>query len=77
MPGLLPSMGVGEMVLGPITMLTAIEDAASSGQKIYASQIEYLSGKTADQVANYLSQYSADNGWIPRSKAKRVKLAAG
>ncbi len=77
MPGLLPSMGVGELVLGPITALTAIEDAASSGQKIYASQIEYLSGKTADQVANYLSQYSADNGWIPRSKAKRVKLAAG
>jgi hypothetical protein len=77
MPGLLPSMGVGELVLGPITALTAIEDAASSGQKIYSSQIEYLSGKTADQVANYLSQYSADNGWIPRSKAKSVKLAAG
>jgi hypothetical protein len=77
MPGLLPSMGVGELVLGPITALTAIEDAASSGQKIYSSQIEYLSGKTAEQVANYLSQYSADNGWISRSKAKSVKLAAG
>ncbi len=77
MPGVLPSMGVGEVVLGPITALTMIEDAASSGQKIYASQIEYLAGQTADQVANYLSQYAADNGWIPRSKAKPVKLAAG
>ena len=75
MPGLLASMGVGEMVLGPITAITLVEDAASSGQKIYSSQIEYLAGKTADQVANYLSQYSADNGWIPRSKAKSVKLA--
>ena len=77
MPGLLPSMGVGQMVLGPITAITMVEDAASSGQKIYSSQMEYLAGKTADQVANYLSQYEADNGWIPRSKAKSVKLAAG
>jgi hypothetical protein len=77
MPGLLPSMGAGELVLGPITAITMIEDAASSGQKIYASQIEYLAGKTADQVSNYVSQYAADNGWIPRSKAKPVKLAAG
>ena len=77
MPGLLPSMGVGQLVLGPITALTMVEDAASSGQKIYSSQMEYLAGKTADQVANYLSQYEADNGWIPRSKAKSVKLAAG
>jgi hypothetical protein len=77
MPGLIPSMGVGQMVLGPITAITMIEDAASSGQKIYSSQIEFLAGKTADQVSNYLSQYAADNGWIPRSKAKRVKLAAG
>ncbi len=76
MPGILLSMGAGEFLLGPITMITAVEDAASSGQKIYSSQIDYLAGKTADQMANYLSQYSADEGWIPLSKAKRVKLAA-
>ena len=75
MPGVLPSMGVGELVLGPITLITSIEDALSSGQKIYSSQIEYLVGKTADQVADYLSQYSADEGWIPRNKAKSVKFA--
>jgi len=75
MPGVLPSMGAGELVLGPINLITAIKDAASSGQKIYSSQIEYLAGKTADQVADYLSQYSADEGWIPRNKAKSVKFA--
>lgn len=75
MPGVLPAMGVGEVVLGPITVITAIEDAASSGQKIYSSQIEYLAGQTAAQVAAYLSQYSADQGWIPRSRAKTVKYA--
>ena len=75
MPGVLPSMGAGELMLGPIKLITAIKDAASSGQKIYSSQIEYLAGKTADQVAAYLSQYSADEGWIPRNKAKSVKFA--
>ena len=68
-------MGAGELVLGPINLITAIKDAASSGQKIYSSQIEYLAGKTADQVADYLSQYSADEGWIARNKAKSVKFA--
>jgi hypothetical protein len=77
MPGVLASMGVGELLLGPISAITAIQDAASSGQKIYSSQIEYLAAKTGDQVANYLSQYSADHGWIPYSKAKPVKLVAG
>jgi hypothetical protein len=75
MPGVLPSMGIGELVLGPINLITAIKDAASSGQQIYSSQIEYLAGKTADQVADYLSQYSADEGWIPRNQAKSVKFA--
>jgi len=75
MPGVLPSMGAGELVLGPINLITAIKDAALSGQKVYSSQIEYLAGKTADQVADYLSQYSADEGWIPRNQAKSVKFA--
>lgn len=76
MPGLAASMGLGELVLGPITAITAIEDAASSGQKIYSSQIEYLAGETSDQVARYMSQYAAQEDWIPRSKAKSVHLAS-
>jgi hypothetical protein len=74
MPGMAASMGFGELVLGPITAITAIEDAASSGQKIYSSQIEYLANETSDQVARYLSQYSADEGWIARRKAESVHL---
>ena len=76
MPGIAASMGVGEMFIGPITAITAIEDAVSSGQKIYSSQVEYLAGETSDQVAGYMSQYAASEGWIPKSKAERVKLAS-
>lgn len=76
MPGIAASMGLGELVLGPVTALTAAENAASSGQKIYSSQIEYLAGESGNEVARYLSQYSAAQGWIPTSKAKSVHLAS-
>ena len=75
MPGVAASLGMGEMFVGPITLISGIEDAVSSGQKIYSSQIEYLAGETSDQVARYLSQYAASEGWISRSKAKSVHLA--
>jgi hypothetical protein len=76
MPGLLPSLGVGELFIGPITALAKVKDAASSGQKIYSSQIDHLAGKTGDEVARYLSQYAAHEGWIPRERAQSVRLAA-
>jgi hypothetical protein len=76
MPGVAASMGFGELLLGPITLITGIENAVSSGQKIYSSQIEYLASATSDQVARYLSQYAAAEGWIPRDKAKSVHLVS-
>jgi len=76
MPGVAASLGVGEMFVGPITLITGVEDALSSGQKIYVSQIDYLADETGNEVAKYLSQYAAAEGWIPRSKAKSVHLAS-
>jgi len=74
MPGMAASMGFGELALGPITGITLIEDALSSGQKIYVSQVNYLAGQTGDQVSRYLSQYAATQHWIPRDKAKSVHI---
>jgi hypothetical protein len=76
MPGMLASMGIGELALGPITLFTGIEDAVSSGQKIYSSQVDHLASKTSDQTARYLSQYAAQEGWIPKRKAEYVHLAS-
>ena len=75
MPGLLPSLGVGELFIGPITALSKAKDAASTGQKIYSSQIDHLAARTGDEVARYLSQYAAREGWIPRERAPSVRLA--
>jgi curli biogenesis system outer membrane secretion channel CsgG len=76
MPGMLASVGAGELFVGPITLLSGLEDALSSGQKIYVSQIEYLADETGNEVAAYLTQYSAAQGWIPLSKAARVHYAS-
>ena len=76
MPGVVPSLGAGEFIIGPITAISGIEDAVSSGQKIYSSQVEYLAGETSDQVARYMSQYAGSERWIPANKAERVKLAS-
>jgi len=74
LPGMAESMGFGFFFIGPITMLSSIGDAAAAGQKIYSTQMDVLAAKTGDQIARYLSQYSADQGWIPPSKAKSVNL---
>jgi uncharacterized protein DUF4410 len=76
MPGLLPSLGVGELFIGPITTLSKVKDTASTGQKIYSSQIDHLAGRTGDEVARYLSQYGAHEGWIPRERVQSVRIAA-
>jgi hypothetical protein len=75
MPGLVPSLGVGELFIGPITLLSKAKDTASTGQKIYSSQIDHLAARTGDEVARYLSQYAAQEGWIPRERAQSVRLA--
>jgi hypothetical protein len=76
MPGLAESMPLGVFFIGPITVLSTLRDAAMTGQKIYSTQMEYLACETGDQISNYLSQYSADESWIPGNKAKSVNLVA-
>ena len=74
MPGLAESMPLAVFLIGPITAFSVIENAATSGQKIYSTQIDYLAGQTGDQIAMYLSQYFAEQSWIPGEKAGSVNL---
>lgn len=76
MPGLLPSMGAGELFIGTITIFAKAKGAASTGEKIYSSQLDHLASRTGDEVARYLSQYAAQEGWILREDAESVRLAA-
>jgi hypothetical protein len=75
MPGLIPSIGIGEFFIGPITALSKAKDTASAGLKIYSSQTDYLAGRTGDEVARYLSQYIAQRGWILMQRAQSEKFS--
>jgi len=76
MPGLAESMPLGVFLIGPITVLSTVKDTVLTGQKIYSTQMEYLAGETGEQISNYLSQYAAEESWIPGYKAKSVNLVA-
>jgi len=76
MPGVLPSLGMGELFIGTITILAKAKGIASSGEKIYSSQMDHLASRTGDEVGRYLSQYAAREGWIPWERAKSVKVAS-
>jgi hypothetical protein len=76
MPGLAPSIGFGEMFIGPITLINAAKDAVSGGEMIYTSQVDYLAAETGNQISRYLAQYAAAEHWIPPAKAGRVHLAS-
>lgn len=74
MPGLAETLPLGVFLIGPITVLSTVENSASTGQKIYSTQMEYLASETGDEISRYLSQYSAEESWIPEDKAKSVNL---
>lgn len=76
MPGLAETMPLGVFLIGPITAFSIARDAASTGGKLYSTQMAYLASETGDQISNYLSQYSAEESWIPGSKAKSVNLVS-
>ena len=52
MPGLAETMPLGVFLIGPITVLSTVGDAASTGQTIYSTKMEYLAAETGEQISN-------------------------
>ena len=75
MPGAAVTMGAGAAAQGGATVGMTAANAGLAGGKIYTSQLDYLSDKTADQVVAYLSQYFAQQGWISHGQERKVKLS--
>ena len=75
MPGLAESMPLGVILIGPVTAMSTLENTASTGQKIYSTEIEYLAAETGDQVASYLSQYAAEESWIAAGRSANLVAA--
>jgi len=76
MPGLAESLPLGVFLIGPITLFTTMEDTASTGQKLYSTEVDYLGAETGDQIARYITQYAAGQLWITPEQAKPPNLVA-
>ncbi len=71
-PGALVTGGAGAAASGGVTAGMAAANIGVSSAKGYRSQVEQMTGRSADQAVAYMSQYFADQGWIPQEKVKQA-----
>jgi hypothetical protein len=74
MPGAAVTMGAGAAAQGAVTGGMAAANVAVGGAKAYRSGIDAMIGQTADRATEYLSQFFANQGWIPPDKVKKPLL---
>jgi len=74
MPGAAVTMGAGAAAQGAVTGGMVAANVAMGGVKAYKSEVDQLAGQTADKVAQFLSQFFAQEGWIPPDRVKKPLL---
>jgi hypothetical protein len=74
MPGAALTMGAGAAASGGASAGMAVANAAATGVKGYRTQVEAMAGRSADRAVEYLSQFFANQGWIPPDMVKRPLL---
>ena len=72
-PGALVTGGAGAAASGGMTAGVAAANVGVNAAKGHRSQVEQMTGRSADQTVAYLSQYFAKQGWIPQEKARQAK----
>jgi len=75
MPGAAVTMGAGAAASGAVTAGSAAAAAGMAGVKAHQSSMGALTDKTAEEIAAYLSQYFAKQGWISSDKVRTPKFA--
>jgi hypothetical protein len=74
MPGAAVTMGAGAAAQGAVTGGMAAANVAIGGGKAYRSGIDSMIDHSADSAVEYLSQFFANQGWIPPDKVKKPML---
>jgi Domain of unknown function (DUF4410) len=73
MPGAAPMLAAGAAVQGGVTAGAAVANAATSGVKTYNSDVARMSAASGDQVARYLSEFFAKQGWIRADQVRKAR----
>lgn len=74
MPGAAVTMGAGAAAQGAVTGGMAAANVAIGGAKGYRSGIDSMIDHSADSAIECLSQFFANQGWIPPDKVKKPLL---
>ena len=75
MPGAGPTLGAGAAVQGGVTAATVVANTAIEGVKTYKSDVAQMAASSGDQVVRYLSEFFAQQGWIPADQVRKARIA--
>ena len=75
LPGAAVTLGAGAVATGAVSATSAAAAGGLAGVKAHQSSLGALTDKAAEEIAAYLSQYFAKQGWISPDKAQVPKFA--
>lgn len=73
MPGAAATLGAGAVAQGGVTAGMVAANAAVSGVKTYKSDVARMAAASGDQVARYLSEFFAKQGWIRPDQVRKAR----
>jgi membrane protease subunit (stomatin/prohibitin family) len=74
MPGVAVTGPAGAAAAGGLTAGVAAANMAVSGAKGYMSSVGPMASRSANQAADYLSQFFAQNGWISSNQSTQPNM---
>ena len=74
MPGAAPTLGVGAAAQGGVSAGMAATSATVSGVRGYNSEVARMAASSGDQVARYLSEFFAKQGWIRADQVRKARM---
>jgi len=74
MPGAAATMGAGAVAAGGVSAGMVVANAAVSGVKTYKSNVARMAAESGDQVARYLSEFFAKQGWIRADQVRKARM---
>jgi Domain of unknown function (DUF4410) len=74
LPGAAPTLGAGAVTQGGVTGAMVVANAAVSGVKTYKSDVARMAAASGDQVARYLSEFFAKQGWIRPDQVRKARI---
>ena len=73
LPGAAPMLGAGAVAQGGVTAGMVVANATVSGVKTYKSDVARMAAASGDQVARYLSEFFAEQGWIRADQVRKAR----